>query len=271
MSQISIKIANSDFKVLAVNRGENEANLVYTAEYREGDRILVEIEEPDQFYWLQLDDGKGKCLVYLTGSVDYEIPFGEKRVNLSPKVFRGSRHLLSVRKAQSFEVEGYRNLAVNIWDKHGEVNCYPHVSANVETRGEAVFAAMNAIDGVTVSSCHGEWPYDSWGINQRDDACLKLDFGRMVEVDRVVIYTRADYPHDNWWKQGTIVFSDGSSLELKFKKTGTAQEFLFEKRQIAWLELKELIKADGASPFPALVQIEVYGRECQRKCTQCSY
>ena len=261
MSQISIKILNSDWKVLAVNRGEDEVNLVYAAEYREGDRIMVEIEEPEQFYWLQLDDAKGKSLVYLTGNVDYAIPFGEKRINFSPKVFWGTRHLLSVKKAHSFEVEGYRNLALNIWDQHGEVNCYPHASANVETRGESVFAAMNAIDGITVSNCHGEWPYESWGINRRDDACMKLDFGRKVEVNRVVLYTRADYPHDNWWKQGLIEFSDGNSLELDLKKTGNAQEFTFEKRQIEWLELKNLVKAEGVSPFPALVQIEVYGRE----------
>ena len=116
-------------------------------------------------------------------------------------------------------------------------------------------------NGITVSDCHGEWPYESWGINRRDDAWFRLEFGRTVEVDRVVIYTRADYPHDNWWKQGMIAFSDGSTLELNLKKTGTAQEFLFEKRQIEWLELKNLIKAESATPFPALVQIEVYGRE----------
>lgn len=262
MSQICIKILNKDWKTQAVSHGEDEVNLVYPTEYHEGDRIIVEIEEGNQFYWLQLDDGRGKCLVYLTGNVAYEVPFGERRINLSPKSFWGTRHLLTVKKAKNFEIEGYRNLAINIWDQHGEVNCYPHASANVETRGESVFAAMNAIDGIAVTDCHGEWPYESWGINQRDDACFKLEFGRTVEVDRVVIYTRADYPHDNWWKQAMIDFSDGSTLELNLKKTGTCQEFLFETRQIEWLELKHLIKAEGVSPFPALIQIEVYGREC---------
>ena len=223
MSQISIKIINQSGKTLAVQHGEEEVNLVYAAEYREGDRIVVEIGETRQFYWLQLDDGRGKSLVYLTGNVDYLIPFGEKRINLSPKTFYGVRHLLTVKKARSFEVEGYRNLALNVWDQHGEVSCYPHASANVETRGESVFAAMNGIDGVTVSDCHGEWPYESWGINRREDACLKLDFGRTVEVDRIILYTRADYPHDNWWKQATVRFSDGSALELELQKTGLSR------------------------------------------------
>ena len=262
MSQIGIKIINQSGKTLAVQHGEEEVNLVYAAEYREGDRIVVEIEETRQFYWLQLDDGRGKSLVYLTGNVDYQIPFGEKRINLSPKTFYGVRHLLSVRKTRGFEVEGYRNLALNVWDQHGEVSCYPHASANVETRGESVFAAMNGIDGVTVSDCHGEWPYESWGINRREDACLKLDFGRTVEVDRIILYTRADYPHDNWWKQATVRFSDGSALKLELQKTGAAQEFAFDKKRIEFLELTQLIKGEEGSPFPALVQIEVYGREC---------
>lgn len=260
MSQISIKIMDQTGKTLAVQHGEDEVNLVYVQDYLEGDCISVEIEEPFQLYWVQLDDGRGKSLVYLTGNVYYQIPFGEKRINMSPKTFCGARHLLSVKKAKSFEADNYRNLAVNVWDQHGDVSCYPHASANVETRGEAVFAAMNAIDGITISDCHGEWPYESWGINRREDACLKVDFGRTVEADRIVLYTRADYPHDNWWKQATVRFSDGSSLQLELTKTGAAQEFTFDKKQIEWFELEQLIKAEGASPFPALVQIEVYGR-----------
>lgn len=68
---------------------------------------------------------------------------------------------------------------------------------------------MNAIDGITAAACHGEWPYESWGINQRADAAIKLEFGRTVEADRIILYTRADYPHDNWWKKATVTFSDG--------------------------------------------------------------
>lgn len=38
------------------------------------------------------------------------------------------------------------------------------------TRGESVFAAQNAIDGITVNTCHGEWLYQSWGINMQEDS-----------------------------------------------------------------------------------------------------
>ena len=154
------------------------------------------------------------------------------------------------------------NLAENVNDQHGDVNCYPHASANVETRGEAVFAAKNAIDGVTANHDHGKWPFASWGINQRDDAEIKLEFGREISTDRIVLHTRADFPHDNWWVKGTVEFSDGSSMVLDLEKTDGAQEFTFSEKKISWLVLKDLIKADDPSPFPALTQIEVFGTEC---------
>ena len=50
-------------------------------------------------------------------------------------------------------------------------------------------------------------------------------------------------------------------MTIFLQKTGEGQEFVFEKKRIQWLKLKELIKADDPSPFPALTQIEVYGKE----------
>lgn len=261
MGQVSVKIYDKDGKTAAVARGEDEAYLVYSSEYREGDRFLFEFSETPAFYWMQVDEAKGSSLVYVTGNVDYVIPFGEKRINVSPKAFSGARHLAWVRKARPYEYECYRNLAKNVNDQHGQTVCFPHASANVETRGESVFAALNAIDGVTVTGCHGEWPYESWGINRDPKAVLRLEFGRTVEIDRLILYTRADYPHDNWWKEGTVTFSDGSTWRLELRKTGGPQEFCTEKKKIRWLELGGLIQSEEPSLFPALAQLEVYGTE----------
>lgn len=260
MSHISLKILNKLGDVLSETQGEDEINLVYRKEYTEGDKILLEVETINTFYYIQFDDAKGKSLVYITGNVEYEIPFGEKRRNISSKIFSGDLHLLSVQKMPQEELLNYRNLSENVWDQHGVVNCYPHASANVETRGESVFAAQNAIDGVTAAESHGDWPYQSWGINRRDDATWKIEFGRPVEMNKLIIYTRADFPHDNWWEQATITFSDGTKEVLKLKKGGQAQSFEISKNNIEWLELSELIKADDPSPFPALIQLQVFGR-----------
>ena len=260
MSNICLQIQNKDGEIIQQAIGQDEVNLVYRNEYQEGDQVVLEVEEVDSFYYVQFDDAKGKSLVYLKGNVEYTIPFGEKRINTSAKVFYGDRHVLSVRKAMDEEIRNYRNLSENVWDQHGDVNCYPHASANVETRGESVFAALNAIDGVTVSESHGQWPYESWGINRRDDATWKLEFGRPVEIDKLIIYTRADFPHDNWWEKATVTFSDGTQEVLELRKGGEAQIFNIHKDNIEWLELSKLIKADDPSPFPALTQLQVYGR-----------
>ena len=211
---LCIKVIDKNGLTINVRRDENEVHLSLFHEYQEGDQVIIEVSDTPVFAWLQLDDALGRSLVYLTGDLWYKIPFGEKRINLSPKAFAGGRHLLTLKKARDFEV-------------------------------------------------NGEWPYASWGINRDPNAALTLDFGRDVTIDRIVIYLRADFPHDNWWKNALLTFSDGSDMELTFTKTGTAQEFTFEPKTIRKLEFSHLIKAETESPFPALTQIEVYGTEAQ--------
>ena len=190
----------------------------------------------------------------------YPVLFEEKKNAHNPKAFTGARHYLSLRPARSWEL-GYRNLARNPADQHDVTGCYPHASANVETRGEAVFAARNAIDGTVAVSSHGRWPYASWGINMQDDAELTLDFGRPVDFDSIVLYTRADFPHDNWWEEGTFTFSDGSQERFTLEKSCEPHRLSIARKGITWLKLGSLIKADDPSPFPALTQIEVYGTD----------
>ena len=259
--ELCMKILDRDMRTKAVNRGTDEVNLVYSQEYEPEDRIILETSGEAAWIWLQFDDALGRSLVYITGNVTYIVPFGEKRINLSPKAFYGKKHLLCARKARDFEIDTYRNLAVNVCDQHHLENCYPHVSANVETRGEAVFAAQNAIDGVTVNTAHGEWPYQSWGINRQADAVIRLSFGRTVEIDKIILYCRADFPHDNWWKSVKFTFSDGSELKMQMEKSVLPHELDFPAKQVSWLEMGQMVKSGEPSPFPALTQMEVYGRE----------
>lgn len=261
MAILALKVLDRNGNTRFVSSGENQAGLVCTSEYQEGDRIVLETSEKNIYVWLQVDDALGASLCYITDTVSYVIPFGEKRICYSPKVFSGNRHYLYARCAREDEIHAYRNLALNVCDQHGDTNCYPHASANVETRGESVFAARNAIDGVCENRSHGEWPYESWGINMQDDAEMTVDFGRQVEIDKIVLYTRSDFPHDNWWRQVTLTFSDGTSVEWKLEKSSLPHTLAFKAKKVSWVKLEKLIKADDPSPFPALSQIEVYGRD----------
>lgn len=259
--ELSCRILNSNDEVLASVSGEDELYLVYQDSYTAGDKIALRAER-DSFIVIQLDDTIGEELVYLTeGELLYEIPFEEKKICYCPRCFEGDRHLLTVRAAREEEITGYHNLARNKYDQHGDNHCYPHASANVETRGEAVFAARNAIDGLKANDYHGEWPYGSWGINRNPDAVIRVEFGRTVWTDRLAVYLRADFPHDSWWKEITVRFSDDTVMVCPLQKTGKAQYIELQGKETEWIQLEKLIKAEDSSPFPALTQLEVYGTE----------
>ena len=132
----------------AESEGQDNVVLAWDGEYRKGDIIEFSGIEPDNFYVVKVDAAIDPALVYITEeTVLFTVPFYEKKTSYNPLAFFGNRHYVSIRAAFSFEVEGYRNIAANPFDQHEVAGVYPHASANVETRGEAVFAARNAIDG----------------------------------------------------------------------------------------------------------------------------
>lgn len=261
MQEIKLKVMSAEGRTLSTCPEAPEVSLVHAAEYQPGDRIILESREPG-FYVIQLEDTLAPALVYVTKQeVVYQIPFGEQRVVFSPKSFTGNCHLLRARVARPEELAARRNLAVNPYDQHGMTGMFPHSTANVETRGEAVFASCNAIDGIYENASHGVWPYESWGINRDPKAAWTLEFGRSVKVDEIRVTLRADFPHDSWWTQGEIVFPDGSVEVLHFEKTDKPQKFAIEPRTVTSLTFCNLIKADDPSPFPALTQFEAWGTE----------
>lgn len=263
MQTIKLKVLDAEgHTLMTCAESDAEVSLVYTHEYRSGDRIILECREPGCFCVAQLEDTLAPAYIYIPDRVAaYGIPFGENRIVFSPKSFTGNRHLIRARLARPGEIAHRRNLALNPFDQHGDNGFFPHASANVETRGEAVFAAYNAVDGIYQNASHGEWPYQSWGINRDPNAAWTLDFGRPVTLDELRVTLRADFPHDSWWTQGTVDFSDGSSELLHFEKTDVPQCFSIAPRTVTKLTLHGLIKADDPSPFPALTQFEAWGRE----------
>ena len=252
-----ITLCNAQDKILASStKHDYSLYLVYAEPYHEGDYITLSVEE-EGLYYLQLDEVLGKQVVYLKEESSFLIPVQENRLTCyHPSAFRARMHLITLEKAFGL---GRRNLACNPYDHHYTTNIYPHASANVETRGEMVFAARNAIDGVLANAGHGLYPYASWGINQDPKAELHLDFGRPILLEEVRLTLRADWPHDSWWTEATIIDCDGEASILPLKKTAQPQRFVRNPKKVTSLSLCNLKKADDPSPFPALTQIEVWG------------
>ncbi|MCZ7863680.1 carbohydrate-binding protein [Agrobacterium salinitolerans] len=259
--KLTLKVVNALGDVLAKAEAEDEALLVYRAEYCEGDRLVVEISQPGHI-WLALDAGMQPTLVFLHGNeFTLPIPSAAKRKSYPPQAFSGNLHRIAARRTLAGEIGVRRNLALNPFDDHENTSLFPHVYASTETRGEAAFAARNVIDGEKASAGHGFWPYTSWGINRDPEASLTLVFGRAVLIDQLTFYLRADFPHDAWWEKASVTFSDGESASFSLQKTGVAQTFPVVLRRVEWIRLHDLKKADDPSPFPALTQIEVWGAD----------
>lgn len=262
MDRIKLKVLSAGGEVKMEGAGDHAVSLVYTNAYEKGDRIVLETDGAPRHCVIHLEDSLPPALVYVAQrEIHYSIPFDEGRQVFSPKSFTGDCHLIRARFAAEGEVSARRCLSFNPYDQHGENGFFPHSSANVETRGEAVFASYNAIDGMFENSSHGQWPYQSWGINRDPKAELKIDFGRTVVIDEIRLTLRADFPHDNYWTQATLGFSDGGEQTVSLSKTGEPQVFSIPKRAVRWVVLKDLIQSQEASPFPALTQIEIWGVE----------
>lgn len=263
MIKLSLKIIDIKNNIKASNEGIDEVGLVYNDLYEEGDKIVITSSEKDIFIIPSIDETMDKSILYLKDNeITYNIPFNEKRNSYSPKAFYGDINVLNLKVADENMVKNYRNLALNPMDQDGMIGLYPHSSANIETRGEAVFATRNVINGNCENKSHGNWPYESWGIGMRDDAELKLDFGRSVIIDKIVLYTRSDFPHDNWWTNVTFEFENN---EMKSDLVKSYDSHIIEVNNIktSYLIFKDLIKSEDPSPFPALSQIEVYGYELE--------
>lgn len=230
--------------------------------YELGDKIVVTTPEKECYFAVQLDETLPISIIYLPQEVwEYQIPLTEAARKASVETaFHSKRHHLMVRKAFDFEITNYQNLSFNPHDQKILSGAYPHARANVETRDDAVFFAKNAIDGKYGNLSHGSYPFASWGINQQADAALTIDFGRKVAIDWIRLLFRADYPHDSYWTKVTLEFSDGQELVLSTTNTTIFQEIKFPLKETSSLTIKKLIKAEDASPFPALTQIEVFGK-----------
>lgn len=261
---LTIRVTGADGTVKAETAGEGRADLVYDAEYAEGDRIVFTGLPAKGFTAVQPDDAMLPAIWYTAGTTaQIIIPFGDDRLAISPRAFTGSRHLISARIPEKEEISGRRLLSANSVDGFTSEGVYPHAHANVETRNEAVFMARNAIDGLYANHSHGQYPWSSWGINRDPNAEWTLEFGRPVRVEELAVTLRADFPHDSWFTRAEAAFSDGTSETLRFEKSDRPQRFTVAPRTVEWVKFGRLVKADDPSPFPALTQFDVYGTEAE--------
>ncbi len=257
---MDLKIFNKNGEEL-FSHSAREIDIVYNGEFSEGDKIVVS-STLCEFLTISLDDVLGEVTVFNPqGKFEYEIPSKAFYAMYSKETFAGEKHAIKVREATDEEAYGVRNIALNPYDMRGQKKYFPHASANFVTRDDPCFFERNAIDGVHETAGHGSYPYHSWAGGAREDLEYTLDFGAPVEIEKIVFYLRADFPHDTYWKNIDVEFSDGSRATAEFDMTGEGQELVLpEPVTTKKIKLTNFKQAVYPLSWAALSEIEVYGK-----------
>ena len=252
-----IRVIDGENREIASATGDQDAFLCLDRVYQAGD--VIEIEGGTHLC-VQMDQAMPKANVFLPeGKMRWLVPHGEHRLAYAPGAFENQRHLITAEWMTEEQIHTQRNIALNPADLRGDVNFFPHCTANAETRGESVFCVRNVINGIRANTGHGEWPYLSWGVDICQDPQALLEFGRPVRVTRMALTLRADFPHDAYWKSGAVELSDGATVEFELGHTGERQYVDLGEHTITWIRLGKLVKGEDPSPFPALTEWEIFG------------
>lgn len=287
---LTIEQINTENKVVCAASGTAEA-VLNSPGYAEGDKLVFSSDKA-KYIKIKLHQSVAESIIYVTDKCfEFPIPSGQALRGFEKGTFEGEQ-TVTLKEATEEEIKSYRNLCLNTLDYrleseivdpdapewsnpnesaaivNGEIKAYPHVYANRVTRNEGCFYARNAIDGITISDGHGDYPYHSWGGAVHEDLTLAVYFGRPVEVDKLVLFLRADYSlndigqeHDTYWHTARIELSDGFATEINPKKSDSGQTFDLGKHTTEWLKLSRLdpLQHDGSQNFAALTQIELWG------------
>jgi hypothetical protein len=264
---LRLEVVAADGSIVASRSGQARFSVPLVVEvprrFRAGDRIRA---AGAKYLAVQFDAHVGEALLFAPkGQLEMAVPLPPADVRTAPTpyppaAFQAEQPRISIRPAALRELDAYRNVALNPYDVRSQATAYPHATASSEYGDEPVFAAPNAIDGHRLNRGHGGWPFQTWGPDRRKDLWWQVDFGREVQLDKVVLILRADVPHDRYWRQATLLFSDGQRQVIHLQKTAKPQTVSFRVRKTSSLKLIDLVQ-DAPLGWCALAAVETWGRD----------
>lgn len=269
-----LRVQGNQNRKREIAKGEDELSAVFQA----GDEI--EILSSSRYIVLEAFGNEETLLYSASGQFRIEVPKG-KNAAVYPSLPKGES-LVSARIPTQSELSEVRNLALNPYDvmrieeypgsgttivqeadspSIKAQSMFPHAYANVVTRGEASFFARNAIDGHVNSAGHGDYPYQSWGYDQKEEASFTLYFGRKVALSSIGLTLRHDKAnnHDTYWASAVIEY-DGGELEVELEDSGDEQEFPFDADITTdYIRIRDIVSAKTGQGYAALTEISAYG------------
>lgn len=257
---IELKIINKSGEVKFSEKGE-KIDAEFNSAYHEGDKIVIHLKDCE-YLAVKLDKTLCESIVFVPNKImEFTVPYGRLKVGYDKNAFSGETHKISVREPSEDEIYAERNIALNSHDLSGMKGVYPHAHANLVTRNEPCFFERNAIDGVCENESHGNFPYHSWAAGAREDLEFYLDFGTDAEIEKIVFFLRADFPHDTYWKSIDVKLDGGETFTAEFCETAEGQELVFdERKKTKSIHLTNFKQAVYPFSWAALSQIEVYGK-----------
>src|SRR5699024_6049101 len=107
---------------------EDEVHLgARTLGYEKGDYIKVEVEQPNTYLWIKLDDTFEESLVYIKNTTEfiYKVPLDDEKRAMKDTAFSGVGRYLSARIPSEEDIYKYQNLTKNRHATYEDVGVYP--------------------------------------------------------------------------------------------------------------------------------------------------
>ncbi len=144
-----------------------------------------------------------------------------------------------------------RGASVDLLEVAVQESLSKNVAASAKVTASSVFGNYppeNVLDGVVGEHAQGEWA--STEVNP----WIRLDWADGVTLGKIVLYDR---PHPQAYiKQGTLTFSDGSSVEVTdIPNDGAPKAVTFPARKVEWVKFQA---TGGMGQNNGLAEFEAY-------------
>lgn len=248
--------------VLTEATGKGIAIMNYGDKYQDGDKITITLPKDEKYVFICLNGRAGESLVYVpdgTWTFTFENIQKVYPVTMNPGRTNSYRYnTITARIPMASELAEERNLAANIYDTTTSTAGFPHVTTSTQ-ENDAQLAGRSAIDGFAVNvDAPGKWPNMAWRANSQDkNASIKIDFGRQVVANELVVYAANDA---TYYVSATVELSDGTTMEINMRKTQDAMIFDLGGKTVSSITLKNFVKADSTKTA-GIAEIQVIGTE----------
>lgn len=251
--------------------------------FRAGQKVEITLPDGMHFVAVNLAQGVTKeAILYLPDGVfDYTIPNLSYSYDTALK--NKSKITITARIPTDEELTAPHNLSLNPFDlldgstkirnykysAYWSGGVFPHATTSSVCRiydseeSKYQFEARNIIDGYTKNNGHGGYPFQSWGPDSdfsQTKGYIMIDFGHEVNVNSLLLYIRADFPHDTYFTAMTVEFSDGSRQVFTIEKNASAQSFDLGNVNTSFIRITNL-KKEQSDGWAALSEIEIIGKE----------